>query len=251
MLLLDKTAVITGAASGIGAATARLFVAEGASVLLADLNERDGESLAQELRDGGGQAQFVRSDLSQEQDVKNMLAEALRIYGRLDCAVNNAGINGKSTSLDTMSLVDWQRMIDINLTSVFLCLKHELIQMKAQGYGAIVNVASGAGVIAVPSKADYCAAKHGVLGLTKTAAAENAALGLRVNAVLPGSVETPMLKAAMAEGGAIEETIRNSIPCGRFGKAEEVAQNILWLSCDRAAYVSGASMLVDFATVCR
>ncbi len=251
MLLAGKNALITGAASGIGEATAKLFVEEGARVLLADINFKKGELLAQELRKSGGDAQFVHCDVTDEKDVKNMVAEAVARLGALDCAVNNAGILGVSAALDTMTLQSWQQMIDVNLTSVFLCLKYELREMKAQGFGSIVNIASGAGVIPVPNKADYCAAKHGVLGLTKTAATENLKSGVRVNAVLPGCIETPMLQQSLASGVEVENMVRDSIPCGRFGRPQEVAQSVLWLCSDRASYVSGISMLVDYGTVCR
>jgi NAD(P)-dependent dehydrogenase (short-subunit alcohol dehydrogenase family) len=142
-------------------------------------------------------------------------------------------------------------VLNINLSSVFICLKHELKQMQQQGAGAIVNIASGAGLIAVPNMAGYCASKHGVLGLSKTAAAENIKNGIRVNAVLPGSIRTPMLEQTLALGTEVEKMILASVPCGRFGTPGEIAQSVAWLCSDRASYVSGEAMSVDYATVCR
>jgi len=248
MLLENKVALITGAASGIGAATARLFVEEGARVILTDLSRTSLETLATEL---GEAAHCLVGDITDEAFVANLLQFVLDTHGRLDCAVNSAGISSQPATIDSMELANWQRMLDINLTSVFLCLKHQLRQMRRQGSGAIVNIASGAALIAVPFMSDYCAAKHGVLGLTKTAASEVVAVGIRVNAVLPGSIETPMLQKTLDLGEEVEKMVRGSVPCGRFGRPEEIAQNCAWLCSDRASYVSGESMLVDHATVCR
>ncbi|MEH6548912.1 MAG: glucose 1-dehydrogenase [Pseudomonadales bacterium] len=248
MLLKNKVALITGAASGIGEATARLFIAEGAKVLLADVNQQLGQALAIEL---GDDAAFIACDVSDESQVVAMIAEAVTRFGRLDCAVNNAGVTGAPCSLENMSLESWRQVIDINLSGVFLCLKHEITQMLQQGEGAIVNVASGAGLIGVPNMAGYCASKHGVLGLTKTAATENVRKGIRVNAVLPGSIRTPMLEETLALGEEVEKMILRSIPSGQFGKPEQIAESIAWLCSDRASYVSGESMTVDYATVCR
>jgi NAD(P)-dependent dehydrogenase (short-subunit alcohol dehydrogenase family) len=248
MLLENKIALITGAASGIGAATARLFVEEGASVVLTDLNETNLQELTAEL---GDSAHCLSGDITDEAFVVSLLALVMEQHGRLDCAVNSAGISSQPATIDSMELASWQRMLDINLTSVFLSLKHELKIMRAQQSGAIVNIASGAALIAVPFMADYCAAKHGVLGLTKTAASEVVKEGIRVNAILPGSIQTPMLQETLDLGDEVEKMVRGSVPCGRFGKPEEIAQNCVWLCSDRASYVSGESMLVDHATVCR
>jgi NAD(P)-dependent dehydrogenase (short-subunit alcohol dehydrogenase family) len=248
MLLENKIALITGAASGIGAACARLFVEEGARVVLTDCNRDSLHQLSARL---GESAHCLHGDISQEAFVSSLLAFVVDTHGRLDCAVNSAGISSQPATIDAMELADWQRMLTINLTSVFLCLKHELKQMRQQRSGAIVNIASGAALIAVPLMADYCAAKHGVLGLTRTAASEVVKQGIRVNALLPGSIHTPMLQQTLDRGEQVEQMIRDSIPCGRFGRAEEIAENCAWLCCDRASYVSGAAMLVDYATVCR
>ena len=251
MLLEGKSALITGGASGIGEASCRLFVEEGASVLIVDRNENAGEALAKELQDLGYNCHFYLADITSENAVKSMIERAVVLFGRLDCAVNNAGIGGQPQSIDEMSLQNWQQVIDINLTSVFLCLKHELKIMKSQQAGTIVNIASGAGLIAVPNMAGYCATKHAVLGLTKTAATENIRAGIRINAILPGATLTPMLEDSMSQGQEVEKMILDSVPCGRFAKPIEVAQNIVWLCSDRASYISGESICVDYATVCR
>lgn len=248
MLLTDKITFITGAASGIGEACARLFIEEGASVVVTDIDDASGESLATEL---GDKASFLRCDVSSEDQVAGAIAAVVARHGRLDCAVNNAGITGTPSSIDSMKLEDWQQVLNVNLNSVFICLKHELKQMQRQARGAIVNIASGAGLIAVPNMAGYCASKHGVLGLSKTAAAENINNGIRVNAVLPGSIRTPMLEQTLALGAEVEKMILASVPCGRFGTPGEIAQNVAWLCSDRASYVSGEAMSVDYATICR
>ncbi len=251
MLLENKVALITGAANGIGAACARLFAREGAAVLLADREAAAGERLARELSEAGHRARFVACDVSREEDIEGMVAAALTAFGRLDCAVNNAGIVGPSARIEETELESWQQVIAVNLTGVMLCMKHEIKLMRAQGSGAIVNVSSGAGLIGVPNMAAYSASKHGVLGLTKTAAKENVKRGIRVNAVLPGSTRTPQLEASIATGGEeVEKMILGSVPCGRFGQPDEIAQNIAWLCSESASYVSGVSLPVDNATLC-
>ncbi|MBT4522539.1 MAG: glucose 1-dehydrogenase [Halieaceae bacterium] len=248
MLLEHKVVLITGAASGIGEATARLCIEEGAAVWLADLNEEKGVVLARAL---GDKAAFTQCDVTDEQQVASLVDEVVERYHRLDCAVNNAGISGSPDAIENISLENWQQVMNVNLTSVFLCLKHELKQMQRQGSGAIVNISSESGLIGEPNMAGYCATKHGVLGLSKTAALENVKNGIRVNAVLPGSVRTPMLDQFLDLGPDVEKMILESVPCGRFGQPEEIAQNVVWLCSDRASYVSGSAMSVDYANVCR
>ena len=248
MMLENKVALITGGASGIGAATVRLFRQEGAGVIVADCDADGGEQLASDL---GHDVDFRVCDVTDEEQVVQLLQHIVTAHGRLDCAVNNAGIVGEPASIERMFLADWQRVLDINLSGVFLCLKHELEVMQAANSGAIVNVASGAALMAVPNMAAYCASKHGVLGLTRTAAMENARRGIRINAVLPGSIATPMLQRTLSRGGDVEQLGESSIPCGRFGRPEEVAQSIAWLCSDRASYVSGEALSVDYAATCR
>ena len=250
-LLEGKAALVTGAASGIGRATALAFAREGARVLVADTAEVEGERVAAAIREAGGAAFFLRVDVTREADVEAMVKRAVSEFGRLDCAVNNAGITGGGGAISDLSLEQWSRTLAINLTGVFLCLKHELLVMREQKSGAIVNMSSGAGVIAVPGLAAYCASKHGVLGLTKTAAVENARGGVRVNAILPGSTDTPMLEKAMSSDPKLRKIIESSSPAGRLGLPDEIAEAAVWLCSDRASFVSGESMLVDGGSVAR
>jgi NAD(P)-dependent dehydrogenase (short-subunit alcohol dehydrogenase family) len=250
-LVAGKTALVTGGASGIGRATALLFASEGARVLVGDVDEPGGRNTVKAIAESGGEARFTRLDVSAEPDVEAAVATAISAWGRLDCAVNCAGITGASGTLDGIDLAGWNATVAVNLTGVFLCMKHEIAAMARQGGGAIVNISSGAGLIAVPGLGAYCATKHAVLGLTKTAAVENARTGVRVNAVCPGSIDTPMLRASIAKLPGIEKMVLASQPGGRFGRAEEIAEAVVWLCSDRASFVSGESMLVDAAAVAR
>ena len=252
MGLVDgKAALVTGGASGIGRATVEILVREGARVVLADLNEVEGEKRVEAIRSSGGDARFVRTDVTREADVERLVAAVLDYYGRLDCAVNSAGITGGIGPVQELSQEDWEHTLAINLTGVFLCTKHEVATMQGQGSGAIVNVASGSGVIATPGLSAYCASKHAVLGLTKTVALENARTGVRVNAICPGTTDTPMLRAAMASDPNLEKLILRGTPGGRFGRPEEIAEGAVWLCSDRASFVTGESLLVDGGAVAR
>ncbi len=246
-----KVALVTGAGSGIGRKSAELLAQEGARVLVCDLDEQSGQQTLRRIRDTGGEADFWRVDVAQESEVETMVAHCVEHFGRLDCAVNNAGISGPSGGLETIELPDWNRVLAVNLTGVFLCMKHEILRMREQKAGSIVNMSSGAGLIATPGLAPYSASKHGVLGITRAAAVENARQGIRINAVCPGSIDTPMLRAAMDTDSAVEKMIRASMPIGRLGEAEEVAEAVVWLCSDRASLVTGHSMGVDGASVAR
>lgn len=252
MGLVDgKAAFVTGAGSGIGRSIARLLAAEGARVAACDVDEAGVKETAAQIEGGGGEAIAFATDVTREDDVARAVERCVDAFGRIDCAVNNAGISGTPGAIQDVDFAAWQRTLDINLSGVFLCLKYELPRMVAQGGGAIVNVASGAGLIAVPLMSPYCASKHAVLGLTKTAAVENARTGVRVNAVCPGSTDTPMIQATIAGNAAMEKMILRSMPGGRLGEPDEVAQAAVWLCSDRASFVSGESMLVDGASIAR
>jgi NAD(P)-dependent dehydrogenase (short-subunit alcohol dehydrogenase family) len=244
-------ALVTGGGSGIGRATAEAFVREGARVLVCDRDEQEGTRLAAELSAAGGEVRFVRTDVTREPDVEAAVARALAAFGRLDCAVNSAGVTGAGGAVQDLTLEAWSQTLLVNLTGVFLCLKHELPEMQRRGSGAIVNVASGAGLIGVPGLSPYSASKHGVLGLTRSAAQENARTGVRVNAVCPGSTDTPMLRSSMASSPGLEKIILASSPAGRLGRPEEVAEACVWLCSDRASFVNGASLVVDGGAVAR
>jgi NAD(P)-dependent dehydrogenase (short-subunit alcohol dehydrogenase family) len=250
-LLEDKSALVTGAASGIGRATALAFGREGARVAIADIDHDGGEATVAMIREAGGDARFLSADVTREAEVEAAVRAAIDAFGCLDCAVNNAGITGAPGPIQDLAQGDFERVIALNLRGVFLCLKHEIRAMRQQGGGAIVNMASGAGLIATPGLAAYCASKHGVLGLTKTAALENARTGIRVNAICPGATDTPMLARSMAIDPQVEKMVLASLPGGRLGVADEIAEAAVWLCSDRSSFVNGDSMLVDGGAVAR
>lgn len=241
-----KVALVTGAASGIGEACARQFAQQDCRLVLMDRDAGRLEALTKELC-----AQAITGDVTDERAVEAAVDACQSVFNGLDYAVNSAGVAGTPAALDDTTLEEWLRVTSINLTGVFLCLKHQLKVMKAAGSGAIVSISSGAGLIGTPYLAPYFASKHGVLGLTKTAAMEAARSGVRVNAVLPGSTRTPMLEASMRQGPELETMILNSIPCGRMGTADEIAAAALWLCSAQASYVNGHSLVVDGATLSR
>lgn len=250
-LVEGKVALVTGASSGIGLATAQLFAREGAAaVVMADLDAAAGEAAAKSISQDGGRAEFVRVDCTQESEVDDLVAGCIERHGRLDCAHNNAGITGAGGPLHTIDLAGFEDTLRVNLISVFLCMKAEIRAMLEAGRGAIVNTSSGAGFIATPNLSPYCASKHAILGITKTAAVENARTGVRINAVCPGTIDTPMLKAAMASPD-IAKMIMSAQPSGRLGEAAEIAESVVWLCSDRASYVNGESMIVDGGAVAR
>jgi NAD(P)-dependent dehydrogenase (short-subunit alcohol dehydrogenase family) len=250
-LVAGKVALVTGAGSGIGRASALAFAREGARVVVSDVDVEAGTETLERIRKHGGEASFIRADVSHESDVANLVQQTVASFDRLDCAHNNAGISGSPAAIQDMTVDEWNRVLGINLSGVFLCLKYEIPQMIVQGGGAIVNTSSGSGVIGTPGLAHYCAAKHAVLGLTKTAALENARTDVRVNAICPGAIDTPMLRASMAGSEEIEKMILRSQPGGRFGTPEEIAEAAVWLCSDRASFVTGESMLVDGGSIAR
>jgi len=240
-----KVALVTGAGSGIGRATAQIFTREGAKVVVADIVIEGGEETVRLLKAAGGEATFVRVDVSQPVDVEAMVKKAVDTYGRLDCAFNNAGIEGVIQPTADYGEAHWDRVLAINLKGVWLCMKYEIQQMLKQGSGAIVNTASVAGLIGLPGFSAYVAAKHGVNGLTKTAALECAKAGIRVNAVCPGAIRTPMFERGMRDNPGIEEQIVAAEPIGRMAAPEEVGEAVVWLCSDAASFVTGLPMAVD------
>jgi NAD(P)-dependent dehydrogenase (short-subunit alcohol dehydrogenase family) len=250
-LVAGKVALVTGAASGIGRGSALALAREGARVVVSDVDVAGGERVAKEIAAQGGKAHFVRCDVTREDEVLALVKAAVDAFGRLDCAHNNAGAPGRGGLVHEIPAEEWSAVVALNLTSVFLCMKHELPVMIRQGAGAIVNTSSGAGLVAVPLLAHYAAAKHGVLGLTKTAARENAKTGVRINAICPGSVDTPALRAHMAKDPAIEASILATQPGGRLGTPDEIAEAVVWLCSDRASFVTGESFVVDGGAVAR
>jgi NAD(P)-dependent dehydrogenase (short-subunit alcohol dehydrogenase family) len=240
-----KVAIVTGAANGIGQATAAAFASRGASVLLADIDVERGEAVVTRITDDGGTASFVRADVSNAADVKAMVDAAVERYGRLDYAHNNAGIVGGGATVVDMPEETWNQGIGVMLTGVFLCLKYEIPAILEQSGGAIVNTSSGAGIIGFPTMANYVAAKHGVIGLTKTAALEYATSGIRINAVCPGTARSKMVDDWIGSDPAKEAEVAALHPIGRIAEAEEIANAVLWLCSDAASFMIGHAMVVD------
>jgi len=240
-----KVALVTGAAQGIGLATAQAFAAAGAAVVMADVNEAAARSAAEQLLAAGHKAMAVRCDVADEAQVKAMLDKAVSTFGRLDAAFNNAGVQTPPVETADSSGDEFDRTIAINLRGVWSCMKYELRQMRAQGSGAIVNCSSLGGLVGLPGRAIYHASKHGVIGLTKSAALEYATRGIRINAVCPGTIETPMVAAMLAsQPDAMKEIMRDQ-PIGRLGRAEEIADAVIWLCSPRASFVIGHALAVD------
>jgi NAD(P)-dependent dehydrogenase (short-subunit alcohol dehydrogenase family) len=238
----DKVVLVTGGGSGIGAATARRLTSEGATVVLAGRREEVGEAVAASIRDAGGQASFVRADVTVEEDVVRLVRSTISDHGRLDAAFNNAGSTGSGSPVTELDAAAWRRELDANLTSVFLCLKHQIAAMKSGG--AIVNNASIAAVGGIPGLSAYAAAKHGVLGLTRSVALECVDRGLRVNALITGNVDTPMYRRLSGVGA--DDTLPPAPnPTGRTAAPAEIASLVAFLLSDEAAFVTGAALAID------
>jgi NAD(P)-dependent dehydrogenase (short-subunit alcohol dehydrogenase family) len=241
----DKVVLVTGGSYGIGRAAAIGFARKGAKVSIADLDVERGEETLRRIKEEGGEAIFVKTDVSSEEDVKALVDKTVRTYGKLDCAFNNAGIHKQFVSTIDFSAEDWEEMINVNLKSVWLCMKYEIPQMLKQGKGAIVNTSSAAGLVGAPSNPAYPASKHGVVGITKSTALEFARKGIRVNCVCPGPTRTGMNEALVATSPEIVRAMDQKVPMGRIGEPEEVAAAAIFLCSDEASYITGHALPVD------
>ncbi|MFT3824011.1 MAG: SDR family oxidoreductase [Chitinophagaceae bacterium] len=239
----DKVAVVTGAASGMGLAAAKRFAEAGATVVLTDINEPAGQ--VAEIVDAGYKAIAIRCDVADEQSVASTIEQIVSGFGRLDFAFNNAGIQSPAEELANVSNKEYDRILDVNLKGVWNFMKYELLQMRKQEGGAIVNNSSLGGLVGVPGRAAYHASKHGILGLTKSAALEYAERGIRINAVCPGIISTPMVESMLANETGVMEEMMKDVPIKRLGRAEEVADVVLWLCSNASTFVIGQAIAVD------
>ncbi|MFM7840188.1 MAG: SDR family NAD(P)-dependent oxidoreductase [Chitinophagaceae bacterium] len=241
--LQDQVALVTGAGSGIGRAVAHLYAQEGARVIVADINEKGGEETVQQIKAKGGEASFVRADTSSAKDNENLVAQSLKRYGGLHIACNNAGIGGPSSPTGEYPLEGWDKVIAVNLTGVFLGMRYQIPALLQSGGGSIVNISSILGNVGFRNAPAYTAAKHGIVGLTKTAALEYADKNIRINSVGPAFIRTPLLTNTLTDEQL--KPIEGMHPIGRLGKSEEVAELVLWLSSSRSSFVTGSYYPID------
>jgi NAD(P)-dependent dehydrogenase (short-subunit alcohol dehydrogenase family) len=245
--LEGRTVIVTGAGGGIGRGACLVLAKAGAHVVVTDVIVEAGNATVDAVRGAGGEATFIRADLGVESEIERLVAQAGAISGRLHGAFNNAGVEQCARPLHTLTTEQWERAIRVDLTSVFWCVKYQVLAMLETGGGAIVNTASSLGQVAIANAAEYVAAKHGVVGLTRAAAADYGAKGIRVNAVLPGIVRTPMIARLTEDPGfkAFFERLRDRHPIGRFGEPSEIGEAVAWLLSDAASFMNGAAMAVD------
>lgn len=246
---LNKVVLVTGGGSGIGRATAIAFGSQGAKVVIASRRIKEGEKAVQSIEAVGGEAIFVKTDLTKATEVKHLIDRTVKTYGSLDYAFNNAGVEGKLGSIIELTEEDWDEVININLKGIWLSMKYQIPQMLEQGKGAIVNNASAFGLVGFSNLSPYCASKHGVIGLTKSLALEFAREGIRINAVCPGAIKTDMqFRLAESLGSSyqeLEQEIVKTYPSGRIGNPDEVAKAVLWLCSDGASFITGHSLAID------
>lgn len=240
-----KVALVTGAASGIGRAAALALSKEGATVVVSDINVEGGEETVQLVEAQGGVASFIRADVSQAAEVEALVGDSVATYGRLDIGINNAGIGSRWSRVAELSFADWDQVIGVNLNGVFYCMHYEIKQMLQQGGGVIVNTSSIAGLRGLANSAAYSASKHGVLGLTKSAALEYARSNIRINAVCPVFTRTPLFEEMFKINPTYEERLLRNIPMRRYGTPEDIAGAIVWLCSDASAFVTGQAIPLD------
>jgi NAD(P)-dependent dehydrogenase (short-subunit alcohol dehydrogenase family) len=250
-ILQGKVALVTGGGSGIGRATSIRLAREGAKVMIADYVPAGAEQTVKMIKEAGGEASCTAADVAVTSEVEAMIKKTLDTYGRLDCAYNNAGIEGAMGDTITCTEENFDRVVAIDLKAVWLCMKYEIPQMLKQGGGSIVNTASIAGLVGFNGIPAYVAAKHGVVGLTRTAALEYAQKNIRVNCVCPGVISTPMVERAIDKGGFTEAEVIAGEPVGRLGKPEEIAEGVLWLLSDASSFVTGHPLTIDGGWIAR
>lgn len=240
-----KTAFVTGSSWGIGRATALAFARGNTNVAVVDRSIDGGKETVQLIKDNGGSAIFIQCDVSNEGDVKGAIRETVKAFGSLDYGFNNAGIEGQENKTADCTLENWDHVINTNLKGTWLCMKYQIQEMLKQQAGVIVNCSSIAGLVGFPGIPAYVASKHGVLGLTKNAALEYAQMNIRINAVCPGVIQTPMITRFVHGDAQLQRTLESREPVGRFGKPEEVAEAVVWLCSEKASFVTGHPMVID------
>ena len=243
--LKGKVALVTGGTTGIGKETAIALADAGAKVVVSGRGEDKGKETVNSIKQAGGEATFIKADISQAAEVEALIAKTVETYGSLDCAFNNAGTEGKLAPITELTEEDLDKVIDINLKGTWLCLKYEITQMLKQGGGSIVNTSSGAGEVGMANLSPYCASKHGVMGLTKSLAIECAKQGIRINAIAPGPIDTGMPERGTANQEALDNYISTFVPMDRMGTAKEVAGAVVWLCSDAAGFVTGTTLAID------